>query len=181
MELIHWLVDIVLHLDAHLVELLRDYGFWVYLICSPLFAETGLVVTLFLPAIHCCSPPALAAVDTSGAAVGAAAVVDLVIAAVPQLQLSRRSMDHRRVQRQDPFPRSLPVAHRGVLSSTARCHRVVFVPILRTCAPSVAGIGRMPQRRGSGVQHLGGRPAPAADLRFFFGNIPFIKKLWPRD
>ena len=50
MELIHWFVDIVLHLDAHLVELLRDYGFWVYLILFAIvFAETGLVVTPFLP------------------------------------------------------------------------------------------------------------------------------------
>src|SRR6187399_653528 len=49
-EFIHWFIDIVLHLDAHLVELLRDYGFWVYLILFVIvFCETGLVVTPFLP------------------------------------------------------------------------------------------------------------------------------------
>ena len=50
MELISWFVDLVLHLDSHLVELLRDYGFWVYLILFAIvFAETGFVVTPFLP------------------------------------------------------------------------------------------------------------------------------------
>jgi len=49
-EFFHWFVDIVLHLDAHLVELLQAYGFWVYLILFAIvFAETGLVVTPFLP------------------------------------------------------------------------------------------------------------------------------------
>src|SRR5881394_2651799 len=50
MDLIHWFVDIVLHLDKHLVELLTNYGFWVYLILFTIvFAETGFVVTPFLP------------------------------------------------------------------------------------------------------------------------------------
>ena len=68
MELIHWFVDIVLHLDAHLVELLRDYGFWVYLILFAIvFAETGFVVTPFLPGDSLLfAAGALAAVDTSG-------------------------------------------------------------------------------------------------------------------
>ena len=47
-EFFHWFIDIVLHLDAHLVELLRDYGFWVYLILFAIvFAETGFVITPF--------------------------------------------------------------------------------------------------------------------------------------
>ena len=57
MELLTWLadlflhfVDIVLHLDVHLVELLRDFGVWIYLILFAIvFAETGFVVTPFLP------------------------------------------------------------------------------------------------------------------------------------
>ena len=49
-EFFHWFIDIVLHLDVHLVELLRDYGFWVYLILFAIvFAETGFVITPFLP------------------------------------------------------------------------------------------------------------------------------------
>ena len=49
MELIKWFVDLVLHLDVHLVELLRAYGAWVYVILFAIvFAETGFVVTPFL-------------------------------------------------------------------------------------------------------------------------------------
>src|SRR6476619_952974 len=50
MELIHWFVDIILHLDTHLVEALQNYGFWIYAILFVIvFAETGFVVTPFLP------------------------------------------------------------------------------------------------------------------------------------
>jgi membrane-associated protein len=68
MELIHWLVELVLHLDSHLVELLRDYGFWVYpILFAIVFAETGLVVTPFLPGDSLLfAAGALAAVDSSG-------------------------------------------------------------------------------------------------------------------
>src|SRR5437667_4491206 len=50
MGLFAWFVDLVLHLDQHLVELLVDYGMWVYAILFTIvFAETGFVVTPFLP------------------------------------------------------------------------------------------------------------------------------------
>ena len=76
MELIHWFVDLVLHLDQHLVELLRDYDFWVYAILFAIvFAETGFVVTPFLPGDSLLfAAGALAAVDTSGTLSRAAAV-----------------------------------------------------------------------------------------------------------
>src|SRR5512139_1585542 len=50
MDILSFLIDVVLHLDRHLVELIQDYGAWVYLILFLIvFAETGLVVTPFLP------------------------------------------------------------------------------------------------------------------------------------
>src|SRR3954465_6026423 len=50
MEIITWFVDLVLHLDKHLVELLANYGSWVYgILFAIVFAETGFVVTPFLP------------------------------------------------------------------------------------------------------------------------------------
>ncbi len=83
MELLAWFadlflhfVDFVLHLDVHLVELLRDFGVWIYLILFAIvFAETGFVVTPFLPGDSLLfAAGALAAIDTSRHAVGAAAV-----------------------------------------------------------------------------------------------------------
>jgi len=59
MELIKHFIDIVLHLDAHLVDLVSRYGTFSYAILfAIIFCETGLVVTPFLPAIRCSSPSA---------------------------------------------------------------------------------------------------------------------------
>ena len=50
MDLIHFLIDFILHIDVHLAELVAEYGIWVYAILFLiLFCETGLVVTPFLP------------------------------------------------------------------------------------------------------------------------------------
>lgn len=55
MDLIHFLIDFILHIDVHLAELVAEYGIWVYAILFLiLFCETGLVVTPFLPGIRCC-------------------------------------------------------------------------------------------------------------------------------
>lgn len=52
MDLIHFLIDFILHIDVHLAELVAQYGVWVYAILFLiLFCETGLVVTPFLPEI----------------------------------------------------------------------------------------------------------------------------------
>ena len=68
MELLAWFVDLDPASRTHLVELLRDYGLWVYLILFLIvFAETGFVVTPFLPGDSLLfAAGALAAVDTSG-------------------------------------------------------------------------------------------------------------------
>lgn len=59
MDVIRFLIDFILHIDVHLAELVAQYGVWVYAILFLiLFCETGLVVTPFLPGIHCCSWPA---------------------------------------------------------------------------------------------------------------------------
>jgi membrane-associated protein len=50
MEYVNWFVDLVLHLDEHLLEITQAYGTWVYAILFLIiFCETGLVVTPFLP------------------------------------------------------------------------------------------------------------------------------------
>src|SRR5215467_4244270 len=63
-----WLIDLVLHLDRHLVEMLARYDLWIYpILFAVIFAETGLVVTPFLPGDSLLfAVGALAAVDTSG-------------------------------------------------------------------------------------------------------------------
>ena len=91
MELLAWFadlflqfVDFVLHLDVHLVELLRDFGFWIYLILFAIvFAETGFVVTPFLPGDSLLfAAGALAAIDTCGTLSAPLLCVVLTVAAI---------------------------------------------------------------------------------------------------
>jgi membrane-associated protein len=185
-EFFHWFVDIVLHLDAHLVELLRDYGFWVYLILFTIvFAETGLVVTPFLPGDSLLfAAGALAAVDTSGTLSAPLLSLVLVIAAVagnttnyhigkwigPAAFSGRiRFLKVDYLHRTEAFF----VKHGPMTIVLSR-----FVPILRTCAPFVAGVARMPYARFQ-AYNIGGGLAWVLLLTwagYFFGNIPFVKE-----
>ena len=185
MDLIHWFVDIVLHLDKHLVELLTNYGFWVYLILFVIvFAETGLVVTPFLPGDSLLfAAGALAAVDTSGTLSAPMLSLLLVIAAVagnttnyhigrwigpPAFSGRYRYLKVEYLQRTEAFFQKYgPLT--VVLSR--------FAPIIRTCAPFVAGIGRMPYVRFQVYNFIGGLGWVLLFVwaGFFFGNIPLIK------
>ena len=186
MDLIHWFVDIVLHLDKHLVELLTNYGFWVYLILFVIvFAETGLVVTPFLPGDSLLfAAGALAAVDTSGTLSASVLSLTLIIAAVAgnttNYHIGRwigpaafngkiRFLKVEYLRRTEAF--FLKYGSMTIVSSR-------FVPILRTCAPFVAGIGRMPYARFQAYNVIGGSAwvLLMTWAGFFFGNIPFVKQ-----
>ena len=185
-EFFHWFVDIVLHLDAHLVELLQAYGFWVYLILFAIvFAETGLVVTPFLPGDSLLfAAGALAAVDTSGTLSASVLSLTLIIAAVAgnttNYHIGRwigpaafngkiRFLKVQYLRRTEAF--FLKYGSMTIVSSR-------FVPILRTCAPFVAGIGRMPYGRFQAYNVIGGSAwvLLMTWAGFFFGNIPFVKQ-----
>jgi len=185
MELIHWFIDIVLHLDAHLVELLRDYGFWVYFILFAIvFAETGFVVTPFLPGDALLfAAGALAAVDTSGTLSAPLVCVTLIVAAVtgnttnyhigrwigpPAFSGKYRFLKVEYLRRTEEFF----VRHGSMTLVFAR-----FVPIVRTCVPFVAGIARMPYARFQSFNIIGALiwVLSLVWAGFFFGNLPFIK------
>ena len=192
MELLTWIadlfmhfVDFVLHLDAHLVELLRDYGNWIYLILFAIvFAETGFVVTPFLPGDSLLfAAGALAAVDSSNTLSPLWLSVSLVTAAIlgnttnyhigrwigpPAFSGKIRFLKVDYLRRTEKFFEK----HGSLTIVLSR-----FAPIVRTCAPFVAGVGRMPYGRFQTYNVLGGL---AWVLLFtwagyFIGNLPFIK------
>ncbi len=185
MELLKWLADLVLHLDHHLVELLRAYGSLVYVILFAIvFAETGLVVTPFLPGDSLLfAAGALAAVDTSGTLSAPVLSLLLVIAAVagnttnyhvgrwigpPAFSGRYRYLKVEYLQRTEAFFQKYgPMT--VVLSR--------FAPIIRTCAPFVAGVGRMPYARFQAYNVIGGTAWVLLFIwaGYFFGNIPAIK------
>jgi membrane-associated protein len=186
MEIISWFVDLILHLDDHLVELLTDYGFWVYLILFLIvFAETGLVVTPFLPGDSLLfAAGALAAVDTSNTLSPGLLSLTLIVAAIlgnttnyhvgkwigpPAFSGRIRFLKVEYLQRTEAFfvkygPMAIVISR--------------FAPVLRTCAPFVAGVARMPYGRFQTYNFLGGISWVLSFvwLGFFFGNLPIIKE-----
>jgi membrane-associated protein len=185
MEIITWFADLVLHLDDHLVELLRDYGFWVYLILFLIiFAETGFVVTPFLPGDSLLfAAGALAAVDSSNTLSPLWLSVSLIIAAIlgnttnyhigkwigpPAFSGNIRFLKVEYLRRTESFFEK----HGSMTIVLSR-----FAPIVRTCAPFVAGVGRMPYARFQTYNILGGLAWVLMFVwaGYFIGNIPFIK------
>ncbi len=184
MELITQLVDLVVHLDQHLTLLLQQYGAWVYvLLFMIVFAETGLVVTPFLPG------DSLLFVAGTLAAVGGMDVRLLItllsLAAIagdtvnywfgsylgPKVfhREDSRLLNRRHLERTHAFYER----HGGKTIVIAR-----FVPIIRTFAPFVAGIGRMPYARFL-AYNVAGAVLWVVSLTlagYYFGNLPFVKR-----
>ncbi len=184
MELVHWFVDFFLHLDKHLAEVIRAYGTWTYaLLFAIVFLETGLVVTPFLPgdsllfaagsfaALGALDPGllflllAVAAVlgDTVNYAIGA--YLGPKVFHYPR----SRFFNPEHVRRTHRFYEK----YGGKTIIIAR-----FVPIIRTFAPFVAGIGAMSYPRFLAYNVVGGVGWVALCLGagYFFGNLPFVRR-----
>jgi membrane-associated protein len=184
--LISWFIDIVLHLDKHLVDLLTQYHAWIYVILFVvIFSETGLVITPFLPGDSLLfAVGALSAVDTSGTLSAPVAFVLLSVAAVlgntvnyaigraigpPAFSGRYRLLKVEYLHRTEEFFKR----HGGMAVALSR-----FMPIIRTFAPFVAGVGRMPYARFLGYNLLGGVLWVALFVwgGYLFGNIPVVKQ-----
>jgi membrane-associated protein len=184
MDLVHWFVDFFLHLDRHLAEVIQAYGTWTYaLLFTIVFLETGLVVTPILPGdsllFAAGSFAALGALDVSLLFVllsVAAILGDTVNYAIghylgPKVFHYERSRffnpDHLRKTHQ------FYDMYGGKTIIIAR-----FVPIVRTFAPFVAGIGAMTYWRFLAYNVVGGILWVAVCLfaGYFFGNLPIVKK-----
>jgi len=182
MELLTQFIDILLHLDQHLMLLINQYGVWVYAILfTIIFCETGLVVTPFLPG------DSLLFVVGALAATGALdvqVVILLLMAAAflgdntnywigrfigPRVFTQEsRWLNRRYLDKTEAFYEK----HGGKTVLFAR-----FLPIIRTFAPFVAGIGHMAYKRFVLFSILGAIVwiNSLVFLGYFFGNIPIIK------
>jgi membrane-associated protein len=179
------LLDVVLHIDRHLAALTSRYHAAIYaLLFAVIFAETGLVVTPFLPGDSLLfATGALAAADASHtltapftwALLAAAAVLGNTVNYAAGRIVGPRAFTGRY--------RMLRVEHLRLTEEFFKRYggmTVVltrFVPIVRTVAPFVAGVGRMPYARFQ-VYNLGGGLAWTALFiwgGYLFGNIPAVK------
>jgi len=189
MEFLHWLIDIVLHLDKHLVELLADYGFWVYgILFAIVFAETGFVVTPFLPGDSLLfAAGALAAVGVlnpwllgallmvaafSGNAVNYAigrSIGPRIFSATDGSAISQLLLNRQHLERAHAFFEEY--GGKAVVLSR-------FVPIVRTFLPFVAGAAQMPAA-SFGLYNLAGAVgwvALCVSAGVLFGNVPIVKQ-----
>ena len=183
MEFLATFLDIVLHLDRHLVELVREYGVWVYAILfAIIFSETGFVVTPFLPGDSLLF--VAGAVAASGAMDVNLLVFLLVVAAVAGNSvnyaigrwLGKRFFTDRGSRWLNP--RHLEKAHAFYEEHGGKAVIISrFLPIVRTYIPFVAGLGAMEPGRYTAFNVAGGVlwVASLCYAGFFFGNIPWIK------
>jgi membrane-associated protein len=184
MEILAAFVDIVLHLDTHLLVLVQEYGVWIYAILfAIIFAETGLVITPFLPGDSLLF--VIGALCGMGSLELQVAMPLLILAAfmgdntnywvgrLLGLRLlnhpNQRWIKHEHLEKTHAFYEK----HGGKTVIFAR-----FLPIIRTFAPFVAGIGTMNYRLYVTFSIVGG-VAWIGSLTlagYFFGNIPVIKE-----
>ena len=185
MLLLQQLIDLVLHLDRHLIDLLARYDVWVYAILfAVIFAETGLVVTPFLPGDSLLfALGALTAIDSSGTLHLGWMMLLLAFAAIAGNTLNYaigRAVGPRAFSGRVRFLRpeylrrteEFFLRHGGMAIVLSR-----FVPIIRTFAPFVAGVGRMHWGRFQ-LYNIGGGTGWVVLFMvtgFLFGNLPVVK------
>ncbi len=184
MEIIHTIINFTLHIDQHLVEIVQQYQTWTYLILFfIIFAETGFVITPFLPGDSLLFAVAalIAKGDTGLDIVLMAALLCIAAIAGNTTNYYLGSYFGSKVfkpentilkleyysQTQDFFAK-----HGGKAVIFSR-----FLPIFRTIAPFVAGVGGMPIGRYTRYNVIGGLSwiLSFLCLGYLFGNIPIIK------
>jgi membrane-associated protein len=183
MELLAHFVDIILHLDTYLATLVSQYGIWIYAILfAIIFAETGFVVTPFLPG------DSLLFVAGALAALGGmhigVLVLTLSVAAILGNSLNYsigRYLGPRVFQWPDSrFFNRLALEKTHVFYERHGGKTIVisrFLPLFRTFAPFVAGVGSMNGWRFTLFNVAGGVlwVASLCLVGYWFGNVPFIK------
>ena len=182
MQVISELVDFILHLDVHLNAIIQNFGIWTYLILFLIiFLETGIVITPFLPG------DSLLFAAGSFAALGSlnvfALFIILTLAAILGDTLNywighfigpRALSGNVRFLKKEYLDRTHGFydKHGGKTIILAR-----FIPIIRTCAPFVAGVGAMDYPRFFFFNVIGAVLWVALFTfgGYFFGNLPFVR------
>ena len=184
MELITYLIDLFLHLDEYLAGIISQYGAWTYgILFFVIFMETGFVVTPFLPGDSLLFAAGTFASPVMGEALNIYLLVGLLTLAavlgdtanywighfVGERAYGSRWVKKEYIDRTHAFFEK----HGGKTIFLAR-----FVPIIRTFAPFVAGVGKMSYRYFFSYNVIGGIVwVPLFTFAgYFFGTLPFVQK-----
>jgi membrane-associated protein len=183
MELFAYLWDLVVHLDQHLAALLQTHGLWIYgLLFLIVFCETGLVVTPFLPgdSLLFVAGAVWAAAEMDARVLALTLIVAALCGDNVNYWVGRylgprvfrwensRFFNRKGLERTHEFYER----HGGKTLVIAR-----FVPLVRTFAPFVAGVGRMPYPRFLAYSVAGALlwVVSLVTLGYYFGNVPVVK------
>ena len=184
MELLAYFIDIVLHLDKHLAAMVQQYGVWIYAILfAIIFSETGFVVTPFLPG------DSLLFVAGALAALGGMDIMILIAVLLAAAALGNtlnyqigRYLGPKVFQWENSrFFNKAALMKTHLFYETHGGKTLVisrFLPLFRTFAPFVAGIGAMTWARFT-FFNLIGAFAWVVSLTlagYFFGNLPWVQK-----
>ena len=185
MEFISSIIDIILHLDKYLADIISQYGIWTYAILFMIvFMETGLVITPFLPGDSLLFAAGTLASPALGEVLNVWILIPLLIVAAiigdtvnywighyigpKAFSGNVRFLKKEYLDRTHEFYEK----HGGKTIILAR-----FIPIIRTFAPFVAGIGAMNYRRFF-VYNVVGAVLWVSIFTiggYFFGRIPFVQ------
>jgi len=186
MEFISYLIDLFLHLDKHLSQIIQNYGVWTYLLLFlVIFMETGFVVTPFLPG----DSLLFAAGTFASPALGSSLNIFLLWALLCTAAILGDTVNYWIGHFIGPkaFTGEVRFLKKEYLDSTHEFYEkhggktiiiARFIPIIRTFAPFVAGIGAMNYGRFITYNVVGG-VAWVTIFTFggyYFGNLPFVKE-----
>ena len=180
MEVVTFLIDLFLHLDEYLDMIITQYGAWTYgILFAVIFVETGLVIMPFLPGDSLLFAAGTFAALGSlnlwsllGLLMVAAILGDTVNYSIGHY-LGERAYNIKWIKKEYlDKTHAFFEKHGGIAIFLAR-----FVPIVRTFAPFVAGIGRMSYGYFITYNFVGGITWVAlfTTAGYFFGNIPFVR------
>ena len=182
MAIIKNFIDFVLHLDKYLSVIIQNYGALTYLLLFLIvFAETGLVVTPFLPGDSLLfAAGTFAAIGSLNVYIlflilAAAAILgDTINYSVGKFFGSKAFEKYPRIFKKQHLERTQHFYEKYGAKTIVLAR---FVPIVRTFAPFVAGVGRMDYLRFLAYNILGGIFWVALFIfgGYFFGNIPIVK------
>ncbi len=184
LELLNYLIEFALHLDRHLYDLVSTYGTWAYgILFVVVFAETGFVVTPFLPgdsllfaagaigATHALNPHMVSLILIIAAILGDTVNYAIGFHIGPKVFNKPKSLLFN--------PEHLERTHRFYEKYGGKTIIIArFIPIIRTFAPFVAGIGKMSYFRFITYNVVGGIVWVLLFVYagYFFGNLPVVKR-----
>lgn len=183
--MIEYIISFIVHIDQHLVEIIRDFGSWTYgILFAIVFVETGLVIFPFLPgdsllfaagtfaAIGSLSLPTLLLVFFFAAVIGDSLNYEIgkkVGTTIRPGTLMGKMINQEKMNKAEAFFNK----HGGKTIVIAR-----FMPFIRTFIPFVAGASRMKYSYFLMYNIVGAAlwVGSCTLLGYFFGNIPIVKE-----